>query len=669
MAGNALARPGASARSALGRLWIGPAVGLGVLAFLAVVGGTALQLAYADRIVSGVRVLGLDLGGQTLSAGRALLEANATQLSQELVTLKAGARDWQLSASDLGMRVDADAMVHEAYEIGRAGNPAQRVLSQWAALLFGARFGTPVLEFDSQRQVVVLSRIAAEIDQPAIDARIDVQVAQNGRVTVSTVPASAGSLLLVDETAQRMREAISRGLPTTVQLSIGILQPALSTAAVEPVRTRAERMVEAPVSLAYENKSWALSPAELAGVLAFERVAPDQLRLEVDESALDRTLTRIHPQIGQPAMNARFEWNGGNLRLIRDSREGTGIDVAALARMFEERLTVGERSLLLPIIVARPAVTSADGPRLGIRELVKESRTSFPGATAEKQHNIRLASSNLNGTVVPPGELFSFNREVGPTTLDAGYKTGWGITLSNAGARTIPSVAGGICQVATTLFHPVFHAGYALEQRHPHLYWIQSYGQPPLGMKGLDATVDEVYGVDLQFMNNTPNYLLIHSRVEGTSLIFGLYGTKPTWDVKIEGPIITNVVPSNPTPVRQLEPTMPMGRSLQVEAAQDGFDVTVVRTVTAGDEVRRLPLRSHYLPARNVVLHGPEPPPPPEPDGAQSPAQVPADGVPPVSAAPAGQSTSGSPAQATPGNPASGQPQPADPPPAPSTNR
>ena len=54
-----------------------------------------------------------------------------------------------------------------------------------------------------------------------------------------------------------------------------------------------------------------------------------------------------------------------------------------------------------------------------------------------------------------------------------GYKLGWGI--ANAGGtnvKTVPSVAGGICQVATTLFHSVFWAGYQLEERNYHLYWI-----------------------------------------------------------------------------------------------------------------------------------------------------------------------------------------------------
>ena len=59
--------------------------------------------------------------------------------------------------------------------------------------------------------------------------------------------------------------------------------------------------------------------------------------------------------------------------------------------------------------------------------------------------------------------------------------------------KTVPSVAGGICQVATTLFHTVFWSGYQIEERNYHLYWIPSYTSR--GVEGLDATVDEEAGL------------------------------------------------------------------------------------------------------------------------------------------------------------------------------
>jgi vancomycin resistance protein YoaR len=390
-----------------------------------------------------------------------------------------------------------------------------------------------------------------------------------------------------------------------VGLVIAAEAPAITAGDLRAVQAQTDRIISAALVLTYQDHRWTLDRDDIARMVVFESGSGRAPQVALSPDALKDTFARIARDVEQPAQNARFQWaGGGNLRVVREGRDGMGLDLDALKVQMREHLLADERQISLPVAVTRPVVASSDGPKLGIKELIREGRTSFPGAVPEKQHNIQLASSRLHGTVVPPGATFSFNKEIGPTTLDAGFRTGWGITLSGSGARTIPSVAGGICQVATTLFHPVFHAGYSIEERHYHLYWIQSYGQPPLGMQGLDATVDEDYGLDLQFINTTSDYLLIQSRVEGSTLIFGLYGTKPTWKVQIEGPIITNVIPADRSPVSQSEASMPAGRTLQVEAAQDGFDATIVRTVTQGEDSRTLRLRSHYVPSHNVVLEG-----------------------------------------------------------------
>jgi len=256
----------------------------------------------------------------------------------------------------------------------------------------------------------------------------------------------------------------------------------------------------------------------------------------------------------------------------------------------------------LPVREVRPAVDGENLAALGLQGLIEESTTSFAGSVPEKAHNIKLAAERLHGTVVPPGALFSFNREVGPTTLASGYQWGFGITGGADGLRTVPSVAGGICQVATTLFQAFFWSGYRLEERHWHLYWIPAYTSR--GVVGLDATVDEDSDLDLQFTNTTSQAVLIQSSVSADSVTFRLYGTKPAWSVDIAAPEITNRVPPDPRPVVEQDPTLAAGRRVTVETAREGFDVSILRTVTNGDDVRTLRLKSVYRPSRNVTLVG-----------------------------------------------------------------
>jgi hypothetical protein len=249
-------------------------------------------------------------------------------------------------------------------------------------------------------------------------------------------------------------------------------------------------------------------------------------------------------------------------------------------------------------------VSSDDPQALGITELIDRGSTSYAGSIPEKKHNIQLAAQRLNGIVVAPGATFSFNAAVGATTIDAGFKWGFGITAGNDGPRTVPSVAGGICQVATTLFQPVFWSGFQLEQRFWHMYWIPAYTSR--GVVGLDVTVDGDAGLDFKWTNTTSNYILIQSDTDDANIYFGLYGKKPPWKVQVDDAIISNRTPPDTKPLAQEEPSLAWGRSLVVETARDGFDAEVIRHVIPADGTRSrdLDLKSSYQPARTITLVG-----------------------------------------------------------------
>jgi hypothetical protein len=239
--------------------------------------------------------------------------------------------------------------------------------------------------------------------------------------------------------------------------------------------------------------------------------------------------------------------------------------------------------------------------------------------------------------------------------LKAGFQIGFGIAFAGNGEmQTVPSVAVGICQVATTLLHAAFNAGYQIEERYPHAYWIASYGLPPKGMVGLDATVDDP-ALDLKFLNNTDGYVLIEAKVVDSTLEFALYGTKPNWRVEIDKPVISNVVKADPAQVRQEEPTWPVGKEIWVERATDGMDVVVTRRVYQGSEVRTLNLKSHYQPSRNVLMVGTAPPPPtatPAPGATAVPGATTAPGSTPAPTASVAATTGAQQPSATPGQPA-----------------
>jgi hypothetical protein len=170
--------------------------------------------------------------------------------------------------------------------------------------------------------------------------------------------------------------------------------------------------------------------------------------------------------------------------------------------------------------------------------------------------------------------------------------------------HTVPSVAGGICQVATTLFQPVFWSGYQIEERYWHLYWIPAYTSR--GLVGLDATVDADSGLDFKWINPTDQPVLIQASTDAEHITFQLYGQPPPWTVHVEDPVISERVVADPTPEVQQEPGLAWGRTILVESARDGFTVLLNRHVTPnnGGQSRDLALKSVYAPAHTVTLVG-----------------------------------------------------------------
>ena len=262
-----------------------------------------------------------------------------------------------------------------------------------------------------------------------------------------------------------------------------------------------------------------------------------------------------------------------------------------------------DRTVVLPVESLEPRVTDSEGTALQSVYFIADNSTSYVGSIPPRKHNVELATSLLNGVVVPPGEIFSFNTELGPTTLTRGFQVGYGIQTQGTSVKTVPSVAGGICQVATTLFQPVFWGGYSVEERYSHLYWIAHYLSR--GLVGLDTTVDEEAGLDFRFKNDTANDMLIQASTDGSNVHFALFGVAPTWKVQVDQPVITKLVKTDTTLVLQPDPTMPKGQRITTEAAQDGFNVLVRRVVTDTDgSYRKLDLRSSYLPSHNVIQVG-----------------------------------------------------------------
>lgn len=202
-----------------------------------------------------------------------------------------------------------------------------------------------------------------------------------------------------------------------------------------------------------------------------------------------------------------FDSNGFH---YTEGRNGVEVDAKSL---FETLLnTKGAKTTVkLPLTVYK-AVSAQDLKQNTVKKA--SFTTRFASSSANRCFNIAKATKAICGVTVENGEVFSFNKIVGPRTEDAGYKQA---KIILDGMYT-DGVGGGVCQVSTTLYNALLLAE-ILPKASAHTL-ISSYVSA-----GFDAMVS-YGGADLSFVNDTgyPIYIEGRTNLQNKTVTFTVYG-------------------------------------------------------------------------------------------------------------------------------------------------
>ena len=183
--------------------------------------------------------------------------------------------------------------------------------------------------------------------------------------------------------------------------------------------------------------------------------------------------------------------------VVDKEKTGYEIDIEGAAKAVEALFNAGTYTgtVKVPTVVKEPEITE---------EMIREnfglvgSEWTVTDGNSNRNNNISQACSNINGTILEPGEVFSFNEVVGQRTYENGFLTATVI----AGGQYEQGLGGGICQVSTTLYNAALMTDLEIVERHSHA-WPSDYISP-----GLDATVDWP-ALDLKFKNDTDYQIVI----------------------------------------------------------------------------------------------------------------------------------------------------------------
>ena len=548
---------------------------IGIIVLLAVVGGGvgADLLLYQGKIHRGVTVWGIDLAGHSESAARAALKAAAAErLSRPIsVILTNDEAVVTLVPSEAGVTARVDEAVVRAATWGRQGNVLTR-LWQRLRLWFGTIDAQMDVQVDGAPFERAADEIAVRVERLPKDASL---LVADGEPRVL----SGEEGITLDRGALRtaLGEAAKEGA-NRISAPVAVIPPGIPTADAVAALDTATIFFSAPVKLTYRDMAVELAPEDIKRIARFspEGYAVGRpVTVDTEQGLLH--LRALLAQVEQPPLDAEvIPAEDGRSYSVIPSRDGVQVQWDALMRAVDQAaLQTGPRRVPVPVVVWPPKLTTIDAELLQSRRVVASYTTYFSPANEARVGNIRQVAAALDGRVVRPGEVFSFNEAVGPRTRAAGYDEA--PVISNG--VLIPGVGGGICQVSTTLFNAILLAGLPIVERWPHSLFIERY---PVGR---DATVS--YGSeDFRFRNDTDSVLLIN--IEATESSVEARVSAAGLDRRVElstGPITDIVAPtsSEQYPRVLLDPALPAGRREPPEPGIDGRRVSVERKVYGPD--------------------------------------------------------------------------------------
>jgi vancomycin resistance protein YoaR len=236
------------------------------------------------------------------------------------------------------------------------------------------------------------------------------------------------------------------------------------------------------------------------------------LTLKTSAAAAKRSIRRAAAALDVPARAPRFTGTPG-ASPTRPGKAGRQVVVSASADLVNAAILANPDVKEAPLVVVpdEPDFTEADLQQ--IKTVVARYATRFNPRDVDRTYNLRLVARRLNGALIKPGGVFSFNAWVGERRKSEGFRD----AIVYKEGKMVKDLAGGLCQVSSTLYNVALITGLPIVQRSHHSLTVHYV---PLGR---DATV--YWGAsDLRFQNNTHTPLYFRTRSSGNTLTVEAWG-------------------------------------------------------------------------------------------------------------------------------------------------
>ena len=300
-------------------------------------------------------------------------------------------------------------------------------------------------------------------------------------------------------------------------------------------------------------------------------------------------LEKIRSEIYKEAQDAYVEKNPTVVHT-----HVNGVDFAISIEEAKKIIQEDKEEYEIPLKITKPKKTINDLGEEAFPDTLATFSTSYDASNINRSTNIELATKKVNGTVIMPGETFSFNTIVGKRTIEAGYKEG----TAYIGGKVVPDIGGGICQLSSTLYNAALLANLEIVERSNHIFQT-GYVSP-----SRDATV--YYGsLDFVFKNTRKYPIKIVATSKNGVCKTTIYGIKEEieYEVIIQSKVISYI---SPTTTYKEDSNLEVGKEVIEKSGSSGCRSEGYRILKLNGEVvsKTLLSKDTYSATERIVRKG-----------------------------------------------------------------
>ena len=227
-----------------------------------------------------------------------------------------------------------------------------------------------------------------------------------------------------------------------------------------------------------------------------------------------------------------------------------------------------QEEYIIPLKITVPEKTIDKLGEEAFPNKLSEFVTRYDASDENRSTNLELASEKIDGTIILPGEVFSYNQIVGARTIAKGYKE----AAVYSGGKVVNGIGGGICQLSSTLYNTVLYANLQIVSRSNHRFL------PSYVTEGRDATVSWG-GPDFKFKNTRTYPIKIVSTVRNGVAKVEIYGIKEEKEYEVE--IETQLLETTPYEISYInDDTLDEGTEVIKQYGENGSKSITYKIVT-----------------------------------------------------------------------------------------